>query len=49
MEISYSTFPHSLELEKGAIQCLRRQEEVGRWSKKCSFLSIFRARLSTLR
>ena len=29
----------------GAIQCLRRQEVVGRRSKKCSFLSTFRAKI----
>ena len=29
----------------GAIQCLRRQEEVGRWSKRCSFLSKFRVKI----
>ena len=25
----------------GGIQCLRRREEVGRWSKKCPFLFRF--------
>ena len=29
----------------GVIQCLRRQEKVGRWSKKCSFLSTFRVKV----
>ena len=30
---------------QGAIQCLRRQEEVGRWSKKYSFLSTIRVKV----
>ena len=29
----------------GVIQCLRRQEEVGRWFPKCSILSMFRVKI----
>ena len=35
----------TLNFIQGAIQCLRGQEEVGRWFQKCSFLSTFRVKI----